>query len=80
MIGTAITNGAGDADVVGTIPGDTPAGRHTVTLDSVDPDGNLVAAQAWFTLDDNGTVTAVSYTGPTPVPGSAVPGTPRFTG
>ena len=76
VIGAAVTDASGDTDVVGTIPGDTPAGRHSVTLESVNPEGLVVTATAYFWLDANGTVTAVTPQGPTPAPHA----TPRFTG
>lgn len=37
-----------------------------MTVSSLDINGQPVSAVAWFTLDDNGVVTAISYEGPTP--------------
>jgi hypothetical protein len=66
VIGASVTNDDGDGEVTGTIPSDTGPGRHTLTAESVNRNGDVVTATVWFALDDSGNVTAVSHNGPTP--------------
>lgn len=47
------------------LPADTPAGAHRLILTGVAPDGSTMTREAWFTLGANGTISAISYTGPT---------------
>jgi large repetitive protein len=47
-----------------TIPADTPVGAHELILTGIAPDGSTMTAHAWFTLLADGTIGAVSYTGP----------------
>jgi len=46
------------------LPADTPAGAHRLVLSGIAPDGSTMTAEAWFTLLANGTIGAISYTGP----------------
>lgn len=73
QLGLGINDATGSFSAVYPLPADTPAGPHSVTVTSTNTAGETVEATAWFTLDANGTVTAISYEGPTAV-------TPAFTG
>lgn len=75
QIGAGVNDANGAFSATYPIPGDTPAGPHSVTVTSLNTADQEVSAVAWFTLDANGTVTAISYDGPT---GAAA--SPRFTG
>ena len=46
------------------LPANTPAGAHRLVLSGIAPDGSTLTATAWFTLLADGTIGAVSYTGP----------------
>jgi len=46
------------------LPADTPAGAHSLVLSGIAPDGTTMTATAWFTLLEDGTIGAVSYSGP----------------
>jgi hypothetical protein len=46
------------------LPADTPVGAHRLVLSGIAPDGSTMTAEAWFTLLANGTIGAISYTGP----------------
>ena len=48
---------------------------HEVIATSTAQNGAPLTAQAWFSVDTAGAVTAVSYDGPTPDPTSALPRT-----
>lgn len=48
------------------IPADTPAGAHRLLLEGTAPDGRTLTAQAWFTIDADGIIRAISLVGPTP--------------
>ena len=76
-IGAGITDNIGEFDAVLTIPGETPGGSHYAVVNGLDPSGNVVEDIAWFSLDDNGLVTAISYSGPTEDPTAMAP---AFTG
>jgi hypothetical protein len=74
-IGAGVNDANGAFSATYPIPGDTPAGPHSVTVTSLNTADEEVSAVAWFTLDANGIVTAISYDGPT-----AAAASPRFTG
>ncbi len=57
------------------VPANTPAGPHSVTVTSLNTADEVVSAAAWFTLNDNGVVTAISFDGPT-----AAAAKPSYTG
>ena len=57
------------------LPADLAPGAHDVTVATVDASGNPLLIQAWFSIDSSGTVTAISYDGPTPDTSSALPTT-----
>jgi LPXTG-motif cell wall-anchored protein len=46
------------------LPANTPAGAHRLVLSGIAPDGSTMTATAWFSLLADGTIGAVSYTGP----------------
>jgi len=74
-IGAGVNDANGAFSAVYPVPADTPAGPHSVTVTSLNTAGQEVSAVAWFTLDANGTVTAISYEGPT-----AAAASPSYTG
>ena len=75
QIGAGVTDVNGAFSAVYPVPANTPAGPHSVTVTSVNTADQVVTAAAWFTVDANGIVTAISFEGPTPAAAS-----PRFTG
>ena len=84
QIGAGVNEADGSFSAVYPMPADTPAGPHSVTVTSLNTAGQVVSAVAYFTLDANGTVTAISYEGPTPeAPAAEAPAAvarPSFTG
>lgn len=68
VIGATVTDSVGDAEVDATIPADTSPGAHSITAESLDAAGELVSSIVWFTIGDDGLVTAISADGPTPGP------------
>ena len=74
VIGTGTA--ASDGSFVGTVtlPADTPAGAHSLTLTAVAPDGKELTAQTWFSVTADGRAAGVSKTGPVAVP--STPATP----
>lgn len=56
------------------IPVGTPPGAHRLLLTGVAPDGTVLTAEAWFTLLADGTIGAISYSGPVAMPGLASTG------
>jgi hypothetical protein len=48
------------------LPADTPPGQHHLLLTGIAPSGATLTSEAWFTLGTNGTILAISLTGPTP--------------
>ena len=46
------------------LPTDATVGAHELVLEGVAPDGTALSARVWFTVLPNGTVGAVSFTGP----------------
>ena len=80
-IGNGLNDANGAFSATYPVPGNTPGGPHSVTVSSLDINGQPVSAAAWFTLDDNGVVTAISYEGPTPPAATAAKvAVPSFTG
>ena len=74
-IGAGVNDANGAFSATYPVPPNTPGGPHSVTVTSLNTAGQEVSAVAYFTLDDNGTVTAISYDGPT-----APAATPSYTG
>lgn len=60
------------------LPADTPAGAHRLVLSGTAPDGSTMTAQAWFTLLPNGTIGAISYTGPLTLANTGAEGAPAI--
>jgi hypothetical protein len=71
QIGAGVNDANGAFSAVYPIPPDTPGGSHSVTVSSLDINGDPVTAVAYFSIDDSGTVTAISYEAPTPDPRAA---------
>lgn len=46
------------------LPANTPPGAHQLVLNGIAPNGTAMTARAWFVLLPNGTIGAISYTGP----------------
>lgn len=46
------------------LPANTPVGAHELILTGIAPNGDTLTAHAWFTLLSNGTIGAISYSGP----------------
>lgn len=46
------------------LPANTPVGAHQLILTGIAPNGSTMSAMAWFTLLPNGTIGAISYSGP----------------
>jgi hypothetical protein len=46
------------------LPANTPAGAHELILSGIAPNGSTMTAHAWFVLLPNGTIGAISYSGP----------------
>jgi LPXTG-motif cell wall-anchored protein len=67
VIGTGVVDQNGGFAATYPIPADTPNGGHSVTVDSLDPDGNPVSAVGYFNLE-GGVVTGVSYEAPFSLP------------
>jgi LPXTG-motif cell wall-anchored protein len=63
VIGTGIVSQSGTFAASYPIPADTPDGGHSVTVDSLDTDGNPVSAVGYFNLA-GGVVTGISDTTP----------------
>lgn len=81
QIGQGNTDDEGSFTNTSPLPADTPGGSHSVTVASTAPDGTAVEGVAYFTIDDNGVVTAISYDAATPLaPATAAAATPQFTG
>ena len=58
-----------------TLPADTPAGAHRLLLTGVAADGSALTSEGWFAVDANGTITAVSTTGPVEAPAAQLAST-----
>jgi hypothetical protein len=80
QIGAGVNDASGAFSASYPVPADTPGGSHSVTVSSTDSAGDPVTAVAYFSLDDSGTVTAISYDAPTPAAPAAVVAVPTFTG
>ncbi len=66
VIGSGLVAGDGTFFSTIRIPAGTAAGAHELVLSGVSPSGVAVTANVWFTLGRNGTILAISFTGPTP--------------
>jgi LPXTG-motif cell wall-anchored protein len=75
VIGSGVADANGAFGGTFTLPSDLEAGAHDVTLSFTQADGTAGSVSAWFSIDESGTVTAVSYDGPTADPTSALPTT-----
>lgn len=75
VIGSGVADANGAFGGTFTLPSDLEAGAHDVTLSFTQADGTAGSVSAWFSIDESGTVTAVSYDGPTADPTSALPKT-----
>jgi hypothetical protein len=64
VLATATVDESGGFHSTITIPADTPVGAHELILSGVAPDGRILTAHAWFTLLTDGTIGAISYSGP----------------
>jgi len=75
VIGSGVADANGAFGGTFTLPSDLEAGAHDVTLSFTQADGTAGSVSAWFSIDESGTVTAVSYDGPTADPTAALPKT-----
>ena len=66
VIGSGVVAPSGILNELVKLPADTKPGAHRLLLTGIAPDGSTLTSQAWFTLDRNGVIRAVSLTGPTP--------------
>jgi hypothetical protein len=69
---TGTIGGSGGFTWVVSLPADTPAGSHRLLLTGIAADGTPMSAEAWFSLRADGTIGAISYSGP--ISGLAVTG------
>ena len=78
--------GSGNADADGVIvkevglPLDTAAGAHELILAGISPEGAVVTAHAWFALDSDGIITAISLDGPVTAPAATTDASLASTG
>lgn len=81
LYSTPVSLGSGIASNIGAfsgqflLPADTPAGSHSVVVSSIAADGSAVEQVMYFSVAADGTVTAISTTGPTPDPATVLPKT-----
>ena len=75
VIGSGVAGADGAFGGTFVLPANLEAGAHDVTMTFTNFDGSPGTASAWFSIDDSGTVTAVSYDGPTSDPITALPRT-----
>ncbi|MSZ89647.1 MAG: LPXTG cell wall anchor domain-containing protein [Actinobacteria bacterium] len=68
ILGSGIVDPTGLFGGTYTLPASLGAGSHDVTATATDPTGNPITLNMWFSLDNNGTITAVNNDGPTPDP------------
>ena len=64
VLGSGSTDAAGGFQATVTIPADTAAGGHSVTVAAVAADGREIMTQGWFSVDENGVVNGISIEGP----------------
>jgi hypothetical protein len=64
-IGSGTVAASGLVSQLVTIPAGTPAGAHTLILTATAPGGAVLTTRAWFTIGANGTILALSLSGPT---------------
>jgi len=79
VLATGFADANGNFSQYVTIPANTPAGSHAITVSGIDANGNPVERSVYFSLNANGEVTAISTTEPTPDPTSTNGALP-FTG
>jgi LPXTG-motif cell wall-anchored protein len=80
VLATGAANSLGAFSTTVTLPTDLPAGPHSVVASAKALNGHTVTTTVWFTVKADGTIGAVSLTGPFPTP-NAVPVTVlAFTG
>ena len=68
VLATGFADADGNFSQYVTVPADTPAGSHAITVTGTDVNGAPIERSLYFSLDANGVVTAISSTGPTPDP------------
>lgn len=64
VLGSTIVLGNGSVSLDVRLPASVPAGAHRLVLEGTAQDGSAVSATAWFTVLRDGTIGAVSLTGP----------------
>lgn len=64
VLHTGIIDPTGGFTMTVALPANTPVGAHRLVLTGIAPDGTVLSVEAWFTLLANGTIGAISYTGP----------------
>ena len=64
VLGSAMVLGNGSLSLDVRLPASVPAGAHRLVFEGTAQDGSPVSATAWFTVLRNGTIGAVSLTGP----------------
>lgn len=74
LLGTGTVDGSGAISATLAIPPDTEPGAHTITVEALGADGPL-AASGWFSVGIDGTIVAVSTSGPVPDPPGVAPST-----
>ena len=68
VLATGFADANGNFSQYVTIPADTPAGSHAITVTGTDLNGNPIAKSLFFSINADGVVTAISSDGPTPEP------------
>ncbi len=68
VLATGFADANGNFSQYVTIPADTPAGSHAITVTGTDLNGNPMAKSLFFSINADGVVTAISSDGPTPEP------------
>ena len=76
VLATGFADADGNFSRYVTIPADTPAGSHAITVSGTDANGNPVERSLYFSLDASGSVTAISNTERTPDPTMVTGGLP----
>lgn len=75
QIGSGTTDSSGSFTNTSPLPANTPAGSHSVTVNSKAPDGTNVSSVGYFSVGEDGVVTAISYKSRTPAPSNNLPST-----
>jgi len=68
VLATGFADANGNFSQYVTIPADTPAGSHAITVTGTDLNGNPIEKSLFFSINADGVVTAVSSDAPTPDP------------